>query len=101
MTFGDITLYPETGVLEAEAMTRGRIEGLIESLKQVCTDIPILEASRKMQPTYKNKPDQEAFEANSKLLQGGLDCQVQCTINKTANESMGIYCGYCGIEEED
>ena len=100
MTFGDVMLFPDKGILEAEVLTSGRVESLIEVLKHICTGIPILEASLEMRPSYKNPPDQEAFEANRKLLKEGLDCKVTASINKAVNESFGIYCGFCSCTEE-
>ena len=38
MSFGDVTLDPETGWLEVNAMTSGRLGALIKELKHFCTD---------------------------------------------------------------
>jgi len=44
MSFGDVTLDPEAGLLEANAMTSGRLGALIRELKHFCTDYCIPEA---------------------------------------------------------
>eukprot|EP00978_Attheya_sp_CCMP212_P009773 scaffold23269_cov57-Attheya_sp.AAC.3 len=101
MTFGDITLDPDTGVFEAETMTAERLTSLIPRMKYVCVDMPILEASLEMQPSYKMKPDPGAFEKNKALLQDGLQCEVHASINKQTNEGFVVQCGFCGISEKD
>jgi hypothetical protein len=101
MTFGDISLDPETGIFEAEAMTAGRLAALIAEMKCACFGIPVLEASLEMQPSYKIKPDPVAFEKNKALLQDGLDFQVRALIDTETNEGFIVRCGFCGISEDD
>mmetsp|Transcript_18739 Transcript_18739/g.33994 ORF Transcript_18739/g.33994 Transcript_18739/m.33994 type:complete len:247 (-) Transcript_18739:1695-2435(-) len=100
MTFGDITLDPDTGVFEAKDETAERLTLLIAEMKDVCVDMPILEASLVMLPAYKMKPDPVAFEKNKALLQGGLQYEVRASINKEINEGYVLICGFCGISDE-
>jgi len=102
MTFGDITLDPDTGVFEAKDETAERLTLLIAEMKDVCVDMPILEASLEMQPAYKMKPDPVAFKKNKALLRDGLQCEVpvHASINKEINEGFVLKCGFCGIFEE-
>jgi hypothetical protein len=104
MPFGDISLDPETGIFEANAMTADRLAALIADMKNICLaipGIPILEASLEMQPSYKIKPDPVAFEKNKALLQDGLDFQVRALIDTETNEGFIVRCGFCGISEDD
>eukprot|EP00978_Attheya_sp_CCMP212_P001408 scaffold2972_cov48-Attheya_sp.AAC.2 len=101
MTFGDITLDPDTGVFEARDQTAERLTLLIAEMKYVCVDMFILEASLEMQPAYKMKPDPVAFEKNKALLQDGLHwVAVHASINKEINEGFVLKCGFCGTFEE-
>jgi len=102
MTFGDLELFPETGIFEGNAMTNRRLTALIREMKHVCTGIPILDAAIEMQPSHKMKPDKEALERNQELLQEGLELDVvsQYDINKKENECMRKMCAYCGANEK-
>jgi hypothetical protein len=105
MTFGDISLDPETGIFEAQAPTADQLSALlIDEMNNIYSaPIPVLEASLEMQPSYKTKPDPVAFENNKALLQDGLECQVRARFNRRGNER-GIYSSMwlnCGIFEED
>jgi hypothetical protein len=104
MPFGDISLDPETGIFEANAMTADRLAALIADMKNICLaipGIPILEASLEMQPSYKIKPDPVAFKKNEALLQEGLECQVRTSIDKETNVGLMVKCGFCGLSEKD
>ena len=104
MIFGYLSLDPETGSFEARGCTADRLAALIAEMKYVCLAIPVIpiwEASLKMQPSYKMKPDPVAFERNKALLQDGLECQVRASIDKETHEGTAVKCGFCGAYEKN
>lgn len=102
MTFGDITLHSESGILEAEVLTAGRLFALILELKTVILDgISIVDASIDMQPAPYTKPDPIMLEKNRELLQADLDFEVKVTVDKKVNSEFQIHCAYCGLDEEE
>ena len=103
MTFGDIEVYPETGVFEGSAMTARRLTAVIREMKflLLCTDIPILDAKIEMQPSHKMKPNEEILKQNQEILQEGLELKISSSIDKKEHAAMRRHCTYCGNSEKD
>mmetsp|Transcript_7999 Transcript_7999/g.9216 ORF Transcript_7999/g.9216 Transcript_7999/m.9216 type:complete len:746 (+) Transcript_7999:145-2382(+) len=104
MTFGDVELFPETGIFQGDAMTARRLSALIREMKYVCTGVPIMDATIEMQPSHKMKADEEMLKRNQELLEEGLEkhlISAKTMINKKIHEGIRKQCAYCGVSEQD
>ena len=105
ITFGDLKIFPSTGIFEGTALTARRLTAIIVEMKNACkySNISILDATIEMQPSHKMKPDGKLLKYNQELLQSDLTdtITVSPTIDKRENEGMRRKCAYCGVDRKE
>ena len=86
ITFGDLKIFPSTGILEGTALTARRLTAIIVEI-----------------PSHKMKPDGKLLKYNQELLQSDLTdtITVSPTIDKRENEGMRRKCAYCGVDRKE